>query len=212
MTVLLFLISLSPLVEQYNAGNYEVVAARAESVLSEPGITRADSLRVSKLHAFSLIALGRNRQAETVFMRLLEQYPNLELDPSEVSPKIRAVFDEVKMNSAARPVPMPARVDTVRLRQPVPLSILVPGISQLQAHKYAKGYALLGSTVLSLAGLGASHVAYNRARSEYLSASGSQQVLDKYETANAWYRARIALAGTTAAVWFVNLLDGLRSR
>jgi len=212
MTILVFLFSLLPLVEQYNAGNYEAVVARADSVLAETNITRADSLRIRKLHAFSLIALGRSRQAESIFLALLEQYPNLELDPSEVSPKIRAVFDEVKRNAAARQSPVPIRVDTLRLRQPVPLSVLVPGISQLQGHKSVKGYALLGAMAVSLAGFGVSHLSYNQAHRDYLAATQPQQIVDEYQAANAWYRTRIVFSGGAAAVWLLSLLDGLSSQ
>lgn len=210
MNLLLLLVSLNPLIQQYNAGNYEAVVARAESVLTEPGITRADSLRITKIHAFALVAVGRTRQAEEVFLRLLERYPNTELDPREVSPKIRAVFEEVKRQALSRPAPV--RVDTVRLRQPVPLSVLVPGVSQLQAGRRARGYALLGATAISLAGLGLSHFSYQHARGEYLSATESQQVLDRYETANNWYRARTAFLGTTAIAWLASLLDAIRSQ
>jgi hypothetical protein len=210
MTVLLLLLALTPLQDQYNAGNYERVVAQAESVLAQPRLTRPDSLETRQLYAFSLVALGRNDEATAVFKLIIAGQPDLVLDPEKVSPKIRAVFETAKEQMPARPAPAPkVHVDTVMLRQPVPISVLVPGLSQIQARKSTKGYALLGASILSLAGLGISHFSYNRAHSDYLAASEPQEISEGYQTANGWHRSRYAFAGATVAVWLLNLIDGL---
>jgi len=210
MTVLLLVLALTPLQDQYNAGDYERVVAQAESVLAQPGLSGPDSLEVRQLYAFSLVALGRTDEATAVFKLIIAGRPDLVLDPEKVSPKIRAVFEAAKEQMPARPAPVPkVHVDTVMLRQPVPMSVLVPGLSQIRARKNAKGYVLLGAGVVSLAGLGISHFSYNRAHSDYLAASEPQEISNTYQTADDWYRSRYAFAGAAAAVWLLSLIDGL---
>lgn len=208
MILLLLLGTVLQLEEFYTRGEYDRVVELAPAMLAESTRTRADSIAVLELAAFSEVALGRNRDARRTFRELLDIEPGLELDPQRVSPKIRAVFDGVRREVPDRPEP--ASVDTVYRRRPVPLSVIIPGAAQFGQGRRGAGYALLGFGVVSAGGLVAGIVGYEGARRDYLAATGSDDIAARYATANNWYRARTVLIGTTTFIWLYNLFDAVR--
>ncbi len=212
MIFLLLVAAIAPLDSVYRAGGYERVVQLAPGFLADSALTAGDSVAVNLTHASALVALGRTDEASAVFRTLVAKNPNLTLDPEAVSPKIRAVFGSVKAEAVVTP-PQPKSMppETVYLRQPVPLSVLVPGLHQITTGRSAVGYALAGATALSIAGLVLSHVEYNYARADYLQASSPQAIADRYRDANNWSHARVVLSGTTAAFWLTNLITALRS-
>ncbi|MBN2464799.1 hypothetical protein JXD38_04135 [candidate division WOR-3 bacterium] len=212
MILLLLVAAIAPLDSVYQAGEYENVVQLAPGFLADSARTAADSVFVSRIYASALVALGRTDEAAAVFRQLLIKDPSLTLDPEMVSPKIRAVFESVKAK-ALMPIPAPKSTpaETMYLRQPTPLSVLIPGLHQIQAGRSAAGYALAGATALSLVGLVFSHVAYNDARADYLQASSPQEISDRYRDANNWSHVRVALSGTTVTFWLTGLITALRS-
>jgi hypothetical protein len=207
MILLLLVCSLSQLDQTYKAGDYEHVAASARIFLADSAASRDDSVAILRLQAFSLVALGRNREAAGAFRRALDLDPRMTLDPEAVSPKIRAVFDRVRREMP--PPPEPVRLDTVYARRPVPISIIIPGAGQFHNGQHGKGYALIGLTTASAAGLVSSHIFYNRAHDDYLAATEPQDIADKYGTANNWHRVRTITIGTTTVIWLYSLFDAL---
>jgi hypothetical protein len=212
MILLLLFAALSPLDSVYQAGDYERVVQLAPSLLADSARTAADSGAVNRTYAFALVALGRADEAAAVFHRLIARDPSLTLDPEAVSPKIRAVFESVKAQMAAPPPP-PQTVppETLYLRRPVPLSVLIPGLHQMTTGRPLVGYALAGAAALSLAGIAVSHIEYNDARAEYMKASTPQDIADRYRVADDWSHARVVLSGTAIAFWLVGLITALRS-
>ncbi len=210
MILLLLVCSLAQVESRYAVQAYEEVIELAPSALAEPAVSRLDSIQIGKLYAFSLVALGREQEAIVVFRQVLTQEPELVLDPRAVSPKIRGVFGRARHELESGPEPVlvfPS--DTVYVRQPVPLSVLVPGLGQLHNRKPVKGYALLAAGLASTVGLVASHVSYDRAHNEYLQATEPQVIGDKYRVSNDWHRARAVFIGTTTIIWAYSLVDAL---
>jgi hypothetical protein len=208
MTFLLLAAVLGQLAGEYNAGDYEQVVQQAPESLAVAS-TASDSVRVLELYAFSLVALGRNRDAEQAFRQVLHLKPGLELDPETTSPKIRAVFDAVRQEQHVESVPVPTRRDTLFPARRASLPLLIPGLSQVRNHRPAKGYALLSAGALSLVGIGIGSFGYNSAHQTYLQANDPRTVQNRYSTANRWFRTRTVFIGTTSLVWLYSLIDGL---
>jgi hypothetical protein len=211
MTLLLLFAALAPLDSLYQAGDYERVVQVVPGFLADSARTAGESAAVNLTYASALVALGRTDEAAAVFRNLLAKDPNLKLDPETVSPKIRAVFESAKTEVTVPPVPKNVPPETVYIRRPVPLTVLIPGLHQIKTGRPEAGYALAGATALSIAGLLLSHVAYNHARTDYLQASSPQEIADHYRDANNWSHARVVLSGTTVAFWLTGLLTALRS-
>lgn len=210
MIPLLLAAAVAGLGDAYWAGEFASVAARAPVVLRDSCFSRADSSEVLRLQGSALVALGRNREAASAFELLLDLDPDLELDPETVSPKIRAVFDGVKTRRPVAPdsgaAILVTRVDTVFRRQPVPLSIIIPGAGQLHKGQQLKGWVIIAGTAAGLAGSIYTHVRYTRARDEYL-AAGPTEVVERYQEADRWYQARTISVSFTALAWLYSLVD-----
>lgn len=211
MILLLLVGSLLQVQELYRAGEYEQVVEQTAAVLAEAA-TVEDSVEAYRLRGFALVALGRNREAAAAFAGLLDLVPGFELDPETVSPKIRAVFEQVRAGGKPAPGPgvrIEVRTDTIRVGQRASLAALVPGLTQVRNDRPVKGYLLMGAGVISVAGLVFTHVGYSQAHDEYLAATELHAIEDRYRTANTWYRARSISIGTTGAVWLYSLVDAL---
>jgi hypothetical protein len=200
--ILLLLVgTLGQLDSLYTASRYAEVARQAPMTLAEVK-TRADSARAYELQASALVAIGQQPAAESAFGRMLEIDPDRRLDPQAVSPKIRAVFERVLVSGRPGRAATPAR-------QPVPVSVIVPGLSQIRAGHAALGWTMAGIVLASAAGAGASHVAYQHTYDQYLQATIPTDVASRYETADRWYQTRTLFisAAVVAAAW--SLIDGL---
>ncbi len=213
MIVLLLVCSLVHVQDLYRAGEYEQVVELSAGLLVEAGSIQ-DSVEAYRLRAFALVALARNREAAVAFQELLDLAPDLTLDAETVSPKIRAVFEQVKADRKSRPGSavesrVQIRTDTVRIGRRASLSALVPGLAQVHNRKPVKGYLLLSIGAVSAAGMIASHMAFENAHDEYLAATELHEIDDRYQTANAWYRARSVCIGTTSLTWLYSLVDAL---
>ena len=212
MILLLLTAALAPLDSVYQAGDYERVVQLAPSFLADSAHTVADSINVNRTCAFALVALGRTDEAAAVFRGLIAANPDMTLDPETVSPKIRTVFEDVKAQMV--PAPRPKEVvpaETVYQRQPVPLSVLIPGLHQITTGRQFSGYALAGAAALSLAGVALGHFEYYDARAEYLKASAPADIDARYRTADNWSHARLVFSATAVLSWLVSLITALRA-
>jgi hypothetical protein len=210
--LLLLTAALASLDSVYQAGDYERVVQVAPSFLADSAHTVADSINVNRTYAFALVALGRADEAAAVFRSIIAKDPNLTLSPESVSPKIRAVFESVRAQMTAPPPPQPTVPrETLYLRQPVPLSVLIPGLHQITTGRPVSGYALAGAAVLSLAGVAFSHFEYNDARAEYLKASAPADITARYNTVNNWSHVRLVFSATAVTSWLVSLVTALRA-
>ncbi len=82
-------------------GRYEQVELMTLRLLQgDAELTPDETARLNLTAGYALIMLGRESEARSYFNHALDAVPDLTLDPVQVSPKFRVVFDEVK---AARP-------------------------------------------------------------------------------------------------------------
>ncbi len=203
--ILLLLCALSPLDSLYLAGDYAQVVRRAAPAL-ESCATRDDSAAVLRLGAFGLAALGRTDEAAEQFRMLLALAPDTRLDPQAVSPKIRQVFERVRLEVAAQRPPQ-VRVDTVTVRLKPGPAVLIPGLAQVRTKEPGKGYALLAAGALTVAGAVFTHVSYNDAHRYYLEQTELGKIQQSYRAANNWYKARTVCLSSAGLVWLYSLLD-----
>ena len=80
-------------------GDYsEVELLTLRLLQSNAELTLQERSRVNLTAGYALIMQDRENEARECFRRALDAEPNLMLDPVQVSPKFRVVFDEVKSN------------------------------------------------------------------------------------------------------------------
>lgn len=198
----------------YDQGRYRQAADSAAAALADSG--ELDGETVSYLmtyRSFSLVALGREAEAEEEFLKLLALQPKLELNPEFVSPKIIEVFKRAKARTAAQP--------SVRKQEDASLfakarpskaqalwrSMLWPGWGQRHRGSRLKASVLQGASLGALGAWGVLELGTSRARRDYLDETEPTQIQASYDSYNSWYRARNLAVNCVVAIWLYNLVD-----
>jgi len=90
--------------ELYNQFRYDEVIVLCQQALSaDPPPTDQEQVYMYTHLAFAFIAIGNSEEAKGAFKSALDLRPNLSLDPIYVSPKIIAIFNEVKTEKDVYP-------------------------------------------------------------------------------------------------------------
>ena len=99
----------------------------------------------------------------------------------------------------------------VQVRHPEPNLVLrsavVPGWGQLAAGETAKGTIMMGIWGATATGVVGSHLKYRTALRRYEQESLPSEVIELYDDAQGWKRARTALAIGSIVVWVVSVVD-----
>jgi hypothetical protein len=181
-------------------GQYEAVELLGLRILNGgDSLTGDERARVNLTCGYALIMLGRENEARTYFSHALDAVPGLILDPVQVSPKFRVVFDEVKasrrndergtMKTGERIAKDPVR-SNVRppSSQPLLSNLILPGSGQWQ-----EGARLRGALVFTVqaAAVGAFIWRLSEARDsheDYLAETDPARIAAAYDTYDRDYR------------------------
>ncbi len=198
----------------YDQGRYQQAADSAASALADSGDLDGETESfLLTYRSFSLVALGKEAEAEEEFQKLLARQPKLELNPEFVSPKIIEVFKRAKARIVAQ--------KNVRKQEDVPLfsqgrpskaqalwrSMLWPGWGQRHRGSRLKASVLQGASLGALGAWGALELGTRRARQNYLDIADPAHIQSAYDSYNSWYRARNLAVNCVVAIWLYNLVD-----
>jgi tetratricopeptide (TPR) repeat protein len=198
----------------YDQGRYQQAVDSAAAALADS--VELDGETVSFLltyRSFSLVALGREAEAEEEFLKLLSRQPKLELNPEFVSPKIIEVFKRARGRlSTQAPARQPEPVPIFNKPRPSKAqalwrSMLWPGWGQRHRGSRLKASVLQGASLGALGAWGALELGTSRARGEYLDGAEPGQIQSAYDSYNGWYRARNLAVNCVVAIWLYNLVD-----
>lgn len=203
--------------DAYQRLDYATAERLAREALATPELLSADQIvRVHTTLGLLFHARGEPLEARQHFAAALSLDPGLTLDPVLVSPKTLSFFETVRdqvadsADAAAGPT---VRYVRVRDRRPAATlrSLAVPGWGQLYKGERAKGWVLAGAWGAFATGTLAAHIVRSEARQDYLDATTPLEIAERYDTYNAWHRARGALMIGAAAVWAYAAFDALVS-
>ncbi len=198
-------------VELYKAGEYQrSLDALQKALLSANQLSREEKIEAHKYSGFDQVALNLTVQAKESFRQALKLSPTLTLDPAYVSPKIIAVFEEVK--TALKPPPPPPGAKPPSRMGFAFRSLIVPSWGQFAAHRKVAGFIFAGGTVLALANAGRTQTAYQDARDSYNKAgpgSDFDALFKKYDKAAGDRNTGSYLLGT---IWLANVVDAFFSK
>ena len=201
--------------DAYERLDYETAERRAREALDMYEAYSADQL-VEVHTTLGLIHYAQSEplEAREQFEAALSLDPALELDPLLASPKTLEFFEEVRasltVGGGAERAPI---IRYVRVHDPRPAatvrSVVLPGWGQLYKGERVKGWALVGLWTAAATGAVAAHVLRSQARSDYLAATDPDVIAERYDTYNAWHRARAGFAIGAAVVWGYAAFDAL---
>jgi hypothetical protein len=196
----------------YIKGEYVSIIEQAPFALLDTTLSHDEIIETNKFYGFSLAVMGRKEAAIKVFQRILDLKTDFTLDPVKVSPKIINVFNEARSEKILQMTTKKPIKDTVYVDRQIPITILIPGIYQVQRNKKVKGYCILAAEVLSLSALGISQYNYQKSHNEYLAENDPKAIDEKYNICNGWYKKRTIFISTSMIIWLYNIFDVLHTQ
>ncbi|NUO19690.1 hypothetical protein HUU59_09605 [bacterium] len=198
----------------FHAGDYERVELLALRSANSLDLSESDRVTLELLGGYSLIMLEREEDARTHFQRALDLDSTLTLDPVQVSPKFRVVFDDVKSEwqlQRSLRVPKIRTVETTESRRARTeshiMNLFAPGAGFLSEREHLRGAVhLIAQTALTALWL--SELKQNNdARKKYLDADSSSQAVDLYREYDDHHRRMWAFGLAAAGVYLASQLD-----
>lgn len=199
-------------------GEYERVELLTLRILQgDAELTANEAARLNLTAGYALIMLGRETDARAFFAQALDAAPDLTLDPVQVSPKFRVVFDEVKAEHARRRAAHRAAADsagvsaalwTGRARpQSLLLNLALPG-----AGAWREGHRLRGAATLAVQAAAAGVLVWRvgemrDSRADYLVQTDPARIGAAYDDYNRDYRTVWAAGILTGAIYLAAQAD-----
>lgn len=188
-------------------GHYAQVELLALRLLqSDSPLAPNELSRVNLTAGYALIMMNREPEARDYFKRALDAEPTLTLDPVQVSPKFRMVFDEVKANYQSRnhrenpPNQKPA--SSPPEQRTMLSNLIIPGSGQWREGNHLRGAVYFLAQTASIAALVWQINELHDSHENYLAQTDPQSIANAYDA----YSNDYALAwgaGVLAAVVYL---------
>lgn len=159
------------------------------------------------------------QQSQNHFEAALSLSPELELDARDVSPKIRAFYEEVR--EGLQPSGGATESQEIQLRYiyvedpragAIWRSMVVPGWGQLYAGENKKGLLFAGGWVALAGATAGLHAARSRAQDRYQKATDPLRIEAQYESYNRLHKLRNSAALAAVGLWLGSYLDALHKK
>ncbi len=204
----------------FRAFKYKQVIEKGRFLLSDPYVTKEDSLQIYKYMLNAAYALADTAQAKKIIMEIIKCDPQFAFDPKDTSPKIIEFFNHVKKQiQAHHPIvpantPPPSANQKVFAIKPLPFattafSLLLPGSGHLQQKFHKKGIWFTGFSSLLLGGITYTAIKTNENRKDYMNAKEGADFDRLYDSYNRMYKIR-NLFIAAFAVWDIYVLFDLQ--
>lgn len=201
--------------DAYRQLQYEEAERTARRALENYGDFTVEEL--TEIHTFlALIAYNRGElgEARRQFLSALQLTSDMELDPVLVPPNLRTYFENVRaeaISDGSDAAQGPVRYLQVRdpRRDAALRSMLVPGWGQFHKGHTRKAYAFAGLFAATAGGAVFAHVRRSDAETLYEAATTIDEASERYDTYNAWHRARSGFVQGAVLVWAVSYVDAL---
>lgn len=183
--------------KEFRSFQYEKVLEKGNFLLSDPYVTKEDSLQILKYMLNSAYALADTSEAKKIIHKIIKCDPDFALNPMETSPKIIEFYEHVKKQVKAHKPLIPSKPVIRTVIKPVPLpasssflSLMLPGSGHLHQKFKKKGWFYSGVSGAILGGLIYSSVKTSKARKDYLSARPGSDFDKLYNQYNNSYKLR----------------------
>ncbi len=193
--------------KDFRSFQYKKVIEKGQFLLSDPYVTKEDSLEIYKYMLNAAYALADTAQAKQIIKQIIKCDPEFALNPKDTSPKIIEFFNHVKSQiKHHQPIvpAVPAQSETpppgAPVYKPLPLrsmmlSVLLPGSGHLHQKLMKKGIRFTAFSVALMGGIAYSSWATVRKRDAYMRAERGADFDRLYGNYNRMYKLRNALIG-----------------
>jgi hypothetical protein len=177
---------------------------------NEQSLTPQEAARVHVTTGYALIMLNRDDEARDHFRRALDAEPELTLDPVQVSPKFRVVFDDVKSEyQKKKTAPMTeTRIEQRGVSNAALISnLFIPGSGQWREGKKVRG-AIIFTLQAATVGVLIWRISETRqSREDYLAETDAARISDAYDEYNTNYLLAWGAGTAVAAVYLGAQID-----
>ncbi len=204
----------------FRAFKYKQVIEKGRFLLSDPYVTKEDSLQIYKYMLNAAYALADTVQAKKIITEIIKCDPKFAFDPKDTSPKIIEFFNHVKKQIQAHhsiaPIknpPPPSANEAAFKIKPLPFtsmafSLILPGSGHLHQKFRKKGIWITGISSLLLGSITYTAVKTNEKRNDYMSAKEGADFDRLYDSYNRMFKLRNLLLATFA-LWDIYALFDL---
>ena len=199
----------------YESVLFEQVIEMGDSLLhqSKQPLSADDYLHIHRYLGLAHYNLGNEDSARVHFLSMLSLNPAAELDPVNTSPKILNFFEQIRSEYRVLlpKTSQPSFIRYVYATDPRPNAVwrsaILPGWGQL--YKKQPRYAILfgGGFWGSLAATGIVYFREKDLKKNYEAATVPQDISEKYDRYNRWFKTRQVLMWLTAGMWALNVVD-----
>ncbi len=209
---------IATLQQQYRNLHFEAVIQEGRELLKQAkGLNPQQLATIHEQMALSFFSLGQLDSSRSHFLSLLSLFPEWQLDPIYVSPKIIDFFQQLKKTYTQQSVmPAPSAVPYTRYiivedRRPGAAwrSLLLPGWGQWYKSQKKRAYWVGGTVFLSAAGTLAAALLERNAHQIYLATQDEQLIAQRYDRYNFWFKTRYTMQTITLLGWALNVVDAL---
>jgi hypothetical protein len=219
-------ITLDNLKSSFELFDYDKVIKNADSLLIDKyKFTEEELIAIYTYKAIAHYSLGDNNLSKDSFIEILKIDENHSLDPVATSPKIIAIYEELKRDYKqivppeeteikSTKIDTVVRVDTLFIRPdnktitgPILKSILLPGWGHLSSGDDTKGWLLTSASTLTLGSMIYFIFDTNTKRNSYLNEIDQILIDQKYDKFNTSYKIRNTLIAAYIAIWIYSQLD-----
>jgi hypothetical protein len=182
-----------------------------------PDLTSQERSHLNLTAAYALIMMNRETEAREYFRNALDAEPDLTLDPVQVSPKFRMVFDEVKSSYSAKhdnATPLMARqpVHQPPAQRIMLTNLIIPGSGQWREGRRLRGAAYFLAQAAAVGVLVWRIDEMRDSHSDYLAQTNPQRISDRYDTYNRDYNLAWGAGILTGLVYLAAQADLILSR
>lgn len=204
---------------EYLSFEYERVIQLSGNFLKGSGIEDTIKIDVHFMRAISFYSIAVEDSAISNFLSILKINKNYIPDPQNISPKIIALFDQVKSDYLKSIEPPPVISDSLKqiqnspeyIRQQMRISIIkniaLPGLGQIHKEDLPKGYILTAVSGINLAAMIYFIFDANNKSNLYLNETNKDLIQEKYDDYNSSYKTRNLLIASYAIIWIYSQLD-----
>jgi len=201
--------------KEYVSFEYEKVIELSEEITKTKILSDSLLIDTYLMRAASFYALGNEPAAKQNFLETLHINKNYSPDPSNISPKLISLFNEVKSEFINQFSPQTDQLqkpknfifDDQLLRNAIIKNTFVPGWGQLSSGITVKGAVLSILSTANLAGMIFYIYDSNKKENDYLKETNKSLIQQKYNDFNKSYKIRNTMIAAYAVVWLYSQID-----
>lgn len=204
--------------KEYDSFEYENVIKYSESIIKQKNLPDSLLIDLYLMRAVSFYAIGEEDSTRQNFKDILKINSDYVADPSKISPKLIAIFEQVKINFFNEIKSVPTQYDSIKIssqkffdynfaKNSFFRNFLLPGSGQIYYGDKLKGIILSTISILNLGSIFYYIYDTNKKEKDYLNELDFELIQKKYEVYNKSYKIRNTLIISYIAIWLYSQLD-----